>query len=88
MLGFMLVPWMASAAMALSSVSVVGSSLLLKFWKKSTMRDLQTEEYVAIRNATVDSYTISIHRGLDDIDLLDGTSSVSRYTRNCNGYIS
>ncbi|CAH1112001.1 unnamed protein product [Psylliodes chrysocephalus] len=74
MIGFMLAPWMASAAMALSSVSVVGSSLLLKLWKKPTRQKLETAEYLAIKNSdSLDS--ISIHRGLDDIDNITGSSS-------------
>lgn len=81
MIGFMLAPWMASAAMALSSVSVVGSSLLLKLWKKPTRQKLETAEYLAIKNSdSLDS--ISIHRGLDDIDNITGSSSkFSRYKR-------
>lgn len=76
--GLVLQPWMASAAMALSSVSVVGSSLLLKMWKKSTKRDLETPEYLSLaKHDELD--TISIHRGLDDLEQLNGTpTAISR----------
>ncbi|XP_050534333.1 copper-transporting ATPase 1 isoform X2 [Daktulosphaira vitifoliae] len=64
--GFTLQPWMAAAAMALSSVSVVGSSLLLKIYKKPTMVSLTTSDYLSRSQGELD--TVSIHRGLDDIE--------------------
>ncbi|XP_048522016.1 copper-transporting ATPase 1 isoform X2 [Dendroctonus ponderosae] len=73
MVGFMLAPWMASGAMAMSSVSVVASSLLLKLWKKPTKKDLETAEYLASRDHC-SLEAISIHRGLDDIESLGGGS--------------
>ena len=67
-LGINLKPWMASAAMALSSISVVLSSLVLKFFKKPTYEQLSTAEYshYLLTGKNSDSDNISLHRGIDE----------------------
>ena len=83
--GFKLQPWMGSAAMALSSVSVVASSLLLKTYRKRTRAQLESVEYLKAQEATraanqmeIEDDNIEVHRGID-IDLFSRTSnSISR----------
>lgn len=74
-LGLQLQPWMASAAMAMSSVSVVCSSLLLKTFKKPSIDELRTAEYLqSVQLEELDS--VSVHRGLDEaVDPADRGSS-------------
>ncbi|XP_065173186.1 copper-transporting ATPase 1 isoform X3 [Atheta coriaria] len=87
--GLTLAPWMASGAMALSSVSVVSSSLLLKLWKKPNAAILTTPDFLADRNRAHQDDTISIHRGMDDLEQGASTQpqQASAFSRYTNGVI-
>ncbi|CAF1246474.1 unnamed protein product [Adineta ricciae] len=64
--GVKIMPWMASAAMAVSSVSVVISSLLLRYFKKPTMEKFERDS--RYRQWSLNkSVGIVVHRGIDDL---------------------
>ncbi len=81
-LGIKLQPWMGSAAMAASSVSVVLSSLLLRLYRKPDRSTLETVEYLKSVHARKEGKSarrledgedgldydddISVHRGIDE----------------------
>uniref|UniRef100_A0A8C5UYI0 Copper-transporting ATPase 1 n=1 Tax=Microcebus murinus TaxID=30608 RepID=A0A8C5UYI0_MICMU len=62
--GLVLQPWMGSAAMAASSVSVVLSSLFLKLYRKPTYENYELHARSQIGQKS--SSEISIHVGIDD----------------------
>ncbi|KAM6426907.1 copper-transporting ATPase 1 isoform 1-T2 [Liasis olivaceus] len=63
--GLVLQPWMGSAAMAASSVSVVLSSLLLKLYKKPTCEKYERHARTQVRHKSPSE--ISVHIGIDDV---------------------
>ncbi|GFS04776.1 copper-transporting ATPase 1 [Elysia marginata] len=63
--GLTLRPWMASAAMAASSVSVVAASLLLRTFRPPRREDLLTPEYNRRFMIDQDNDDFSLHRGDD-----------------------
>ncbi|XP_056347405.1 copper-transporting ATPase 1 [Oenanthe melanoleuca] len=63
-IGLVLQPWMGSAAMAASSVSVVLSSLLLKMYQKPSSEKLQLRARGQLRHRSPSE--ISVHVGLEE----------------------
>ncbi|MED6289756.1 ATPase Cu transporting protein 7A [Characodon lateralis] len=64
-IGLVLQPWMGSAAMALSSVSVVLSSLLLKCYTKPSAEKLEAKLGNSRRQGSLSD--ISVHIGMGDL---------------------
>ncbi|XP_069468689.1 copper-transporting ATPase 1 [Ambystoma mexicanum] len=85
--GLVLQPWMGSAAMAASSVSVVLSSLMLKLYKKPTHETLERRIHGQISQKSPSE--ISVHVGIDEtqrsspkLSLLDRVVNYSRASIN------
>ncbi|XP_053521545.1 copper-transporting ATPase 2 isoform X2 [Artibeus jamaicensis] len=63
-LGIVLQPWMGSAAMAASSVSVLLSSLQLKWYKKPDLERYEAQAQGRLKPLTASQ--VSVHIGMDD----------------------
>lgn len=73
--GIVLKPWMGAAAMAMSSVSVVSFSLMLKMFSKPKRSTLETPQYFAElrrqgRSRPSNYDDLFLHCGLDDVPTL------------------
>ncbi|NXI19439.1 ATP7A ATPase, partial [Irena cyanogastra] len=86
-IGLVLQPWMGSAAMAASSVSVVLSSLLLKMYQKPSSEKLEFRARGQLRHKSPSE--ISVHVGIDEsgtgspkLSLLDQIIAYSRASIN------
>ncbi|XP_025942078.1 copper-transporting ATPase 1 isoform X1 [Apteryx rowi] len=86
-IGLVLQPWMGSAAMAASSVSVVLSSLLLKMYQKPSSEKLEFQARGQIRHKSPSE--ISVHIGIDEtgtgspkLSLMDRIINYSRASIN------
>ncbi|XP_068812837.1 copper-transporting ATPase 1 isoform X2 [Struthio camelus] len=86
-IGLVLQPWMGSAAMAASSVSVVLSSLLLKMYQKPSSEKLEFRARGQIRQKSPSE--ISVHIGIDEtgtgspkLSLMDRIINYSRASIN------
>lgn len=79
--GKLMMPWMASAAMALSSVSVVVSSLLLRYFRKPNISKYERD--VRYRQWSLNKTTgITVHRGIDDLPRSRPRSSIMSSLKN------
>ncbi|CAI5444971.1 unnamed protein product [Caenorhabditis angaria] len=77
-IGIALQPWMAAAAMALSSVSVVSSSLLLKNFRKPSFATLYTPKFKQhLKLLESGNFDVEIHRGLDETAVFRTASKLS-----------
>uniref|UniRef100_A0A8C6V403 P-type Cu(+) transporter n=1 Tax=Neogobius melanostomus TaxID=47308 RepID=A0A8C6V403_9GOBI len=86
-IGLVLQPWMGSAAMALSSVSVVVSSLLLKCYNKPSAEKLESQFGQSRRQGSLSD--VSVHIGMGELrrpspklSLLDRIVNYSRASIN------
>lgn len=73
--GIQLMPWMASAAMALSSVSVVMSSLLLRKFRKPDIHKYDNQEFLLW--SMTKGKNITVHRGIDNLERTPNGSLIS-----------
>jgi P-type Cu+ transporter len=87
--GLNLKPWMASAAMALSSISVVCSSLLLKLYKKPSHEKLKTQDYLKYLYAgRLNDDQLSIHRGIDGFEHTPNSSIKESIKSKINSFLN
>jgi len=76
-IGFTIQPWMAAAAMAASSVSVVCSSLLLRTFRKPSQTRLRNAEFERHLARLGDNWPVTVTMGLDDAGVRMSPSRLS-----------